>query len=394
MAKAKKRSDGRYQKSFKYQGQRIFVYGRTKKELADNEAKKRKKLEAEEIAKVERLRAEEAARMAEIERLVQERENPTLNSYYEYFTEVRSKTVKESTIRAQSFQYRAASSVVLADGKTLGECRIKDITARDMQTVQIALASTPRTTETVNNIMNHMKHVFNAAIRDDTIEKNPCKCIVNLRRTEKPAGETIHRALTEDETTAFLKAAKERNSFYYNLLAFMLNSGMRVGEASALTIDDIDTKAGVIHVTKTVTREKGGAYVLGETPKTDAGRRDIKLSPELAKLLNEQRKQNYRFFGLQELKTIFTNTEGGILRDYCVDREMERCCKVAEIERITSHALRDTFATRFIEQYPDRIKELSKILGHSDIGITFKKYIHPTEEREREAMNNFSIKLA
>ena len=371
MAKGKK-AGGRKVRTFTYEGKRYYIYGRTNKELNEKEYQKR----------------------AELEAGVLERVNPTLNKYYEHFTEVRRGSVRESTIRAQSFQFAAASDVVI-DGnkKKLGELQIRDINSKDMQHVQMALAASGRTTETVNNIMAHMKHVFNAAIRDETIERNPCACIKNLKRIEKPARDTIHRALSQEETKRFFDAARNRNSYYLNVFELMLRTGMRVGEIGALTAFDIDEKAGVIHVRRTITRGEGNTYIIGDSPKTESGRRDIPLNPDILEAIRKQQNLNRLIFSGCTPETLFTSPEGSLLRDYSVDREIQRCCNAAEIERVTSHAFRATFATRFIEQRPGDYKALSEILGHSDISISLNLYTHVMEEVKKKAMRNISIKI-
>ena len=184
MAKQKKRGDGRISKSFRFNGKRYYVYGRTALELAQAEHEKR----------------------IQLEQATEDRENPTLNAYYKRFTEHRRKKVKEATIRCQSFQFQNCTDVeVEKGGRTLGEMRIQDIKPFDIQKVQAELEKSERTTETVNNCMAHLSHVFNAAVRDETITRNPCKCIERVKRTEAPARETIHRALTEQETQAFFE---------------------------------------------------------------------------------------------------------------------------------------------------------------------------------------------
>ena len=372
MARKKKRADGNMVRTFTYEGKRYYIYGKTNKELTEKEMQKRAELESGE----------------------QERVNPTLNKYYEHFTEVRRGSVRESTIRCQRYQFEDAARVVIdGNNKTLGELQIRDITPKDMQHVQIILAESERTTETVNNIMAHMKHVFNAAVRDETIDRNPCACIVNLKRKEKPARETIHRALTQEETEKFFKAARERNSFYYNLFSVMIRTGMRVGEVGALTVFDVDEAAGVIHVRRTITRDDASAYVIGDAAKTESGRRDIPVSGDVLEAIRKQRNINRLCFGSNLSETIFTSPEGALLRDYTVDREMARCCKAAGIDRVTSHAFRATFATRFVEQRPEDYKALSAILGHKDISITLNLYTHVMEERKKAAMDNVIIKL-
>lgn len=371
MARQKKRADSRLQRSFIYDGKRYYVYGRTAQELNEKEAQKRRELEEN----------------------TQERENPTLFVYYERFTQHRRGKIKEATIRIQAYQFRDCADVSIdANGKTLGNTQIRDIKPYDIQHVQQVLSQTSRTTETVNNCMDHLSHVFNAAVKDETIDRNPCRCLERIKRTEKPARETIHRALTEEETKAFFAEAKD--SYYYNAFVVMIKTGIRIGELGALGVTDVDTKNRTIHITKTITRDEVGGYLIGSTPKTDAGNREIPgVDPEAIACVQDQRRLNRDIFGGRIEKTIFRSPEGALLREYTVNREIKRICKRAGIERFTCHAFRATFATRFIEQRPQDYKVLSEILGHSNTKITLDLYTHVMKDKKVTAMNDIYIAL-
>lgn len=353
----------RLKSSFIFQGKRYYVQGRTSQELKENEHKKR-------------LMVEQGAL---------DRENPTLNKYYERFTDLRRSKVKESTIHCQSFQFRNCADITIGKtGRTLGEMRMQEIKPYDIQTVQAALEKSKRSTETVNNCMAHLSHVFNAAVRDETITRNPCKCIERVKRTEPPARETIHRALTIEETKAFFEAAKD--SYYINAFRLMHQTGIRVGEMAAICAFDVD-KDMTLHINKTVTRDEIGAYSVGNTPKTDAGNRDIPLTQQALETINAQKKNNKMIFGNKVFNTIFRSPEGALLREYQVNREIKRICKEAGIDKFTCHAFRATFSTRFIEQRPQDYKVLSEILGHSNIKITLNLYTHVMKESKITAMN-------
>ena len=367
--KRPKRDDGRLQHNFMYNGKRYFVYGRTEEELKQNEMEKRQQLRDGSF----------------------DRSNPTLNDYYKQFTENRRRKVKESTIRCQSFQFRNCADVVIdKNGRTLGEMRIRDIKPHDLQRVQSELESSGRKTETVNNCMAHLSHVFNAAARDETIDRNPCK-VDPLRRTEAPARDTIHRALSEDETRKFFQAARDRQSYYLNAFTLMIQTGIRVGELAAINAFDVNSKNKMLKISKTVTKDEVGAYVIGDTPKTDAGNREIPLTEQALEAITAQRELNRMFFGSVIHPTIFRSPEGALLREYQVNREIGRICKAAGIEKITCHAFRATFATRFIEQRPQDYKALSEILGHSNIKITLNLYTHVMKERKVSAMESIRI---
>ena len=369
MAKLKKRQDGRLCRTFRYNGKKHFVYGHTVQELAQAEYDLRTKLE----------------------KGTEDRENPTLNEYYKRFTDNRRSKVKESTIRCQAYQFKNCADIPVDNtGLKLGEMRIQDIKPYDIQTVQAGLEKTDRTTETVNNCMAHLSHVFNAAVRDETIDRNPCKCIERVKRTEKPARDTIHRALSEKETQAFFEAAK--GSYYENMFKLMIQTGIRVGEMAAISLFDVDDKKMMLHINKTVTRDEIGAYGVGSTPKTDAGNRDIPLTDQALKSIEAQKTLNKQIFGNVSYSTIFRSAEGALLREYQVNREIKRICKKIGIEKFTCHALRATFATRFIEQRPQDYKVLSEILGHSNIKITLNLYTHVMKESKVAAMQ--AVKFA
>lgn len=369
MAK-QKRYNGYLRRTFSYNDKRYYVYGKTREELSENENKKRQELITGEI----------------------NRHNPTLLAYYEYFTELRRKEVRESTIRGQKSQFKTLSSVILDNSRTFGEIRLKDITRRDIESVRQILLDNGKTAENINIIIAHLNHVLHCAVLDDTIDKNPCKAIKQLKRIERPARETKHRALTQQETTDFFKVAESRNSYYINAMRFMALTGMRIGEIGALYLTDIDRKNGFIHVRRTVMRNETGGYTIGENAKTKSGQRDIPLTDDIIACIRQQEQLNRVIHGFDKTGLLFRSAENDILKEYAVNREIKRICTAAGIEKFTCHALRATFATRFIEQRPQDYKILSEILGHNDVGITLNLYTHVMAENKIKAMQEVSIK--
>lgn len=367
------RSDGRVNKSFRFEGKLYTVTGKN-----EDEALQKKK---------ERLDSLKAG--------LERRNNPTVNQYYDdVFTPNRREKVQESTIRSQGCQFRDAAAVTI-EGTSLsfGELKMRDVKARDVQEVQRALRESGRTTETVNNILAHVSHVFNRAVLDRTITWNPCKAVDRLQRIEPKCKDTKHRALSEAETTFFFKALE--GSYYENICKLMIQTGLRVGEVGALNIGDFDTREGVIHVTKTVARREDGRYFISPTPKTASGFRDVPLTEASKQIFKNQLQINQAFngtFGFN--KPLFLSFTGDYLREYYVNREIKRICERTGIEHFTTHAFRATFATRFIEQRPEDYKVLSEILGHADISITLNLYAaHKSKQKQIDAMNNIIIAM-
>lgn len=361
-----KRSDGRWQSKFTYNGKQYTVYASKKGDISDAVTKKKEELKSGKL----------------------EHDNPALDKYYEIFSEYHRTKVRSATIRSQTMQYNACANVMVS-GTRLGDMRIRDIKPKDIRQVQRALADSGKSTRTVNDYMSHLSQVFKEAVKDETVDRNPCLSVAPLKRTELPARETKHRALTKAEAMSFLEAAE--GSYYYNAFRFMLCTGMRIGEVAALSRSDITKK--YIRVDKTITRDENGAYIIGAFPKTDAGRRNIPMTNTISEVIKAQKRHNTEWFGLSfdNNALLFPGAEGGIMRDYSIDREIKRITTKLGMEYFTCHALRATFATRWIEQKPEDFKVLSEILGHADIKITLNLYTHVTEEKKTEVMDKISF---
>jgi integrase len=68
----------------------------------------------------------------------------------------------------------------------------------------------------------------------------------------------------------------------------------------------------------------------------------------------------------------------------------EWAVKEAGIEDFTYHDIRHTFATLFLEEYPDKIEILRDIMGHSSSYMT-RRYAHITERARHTAMAGFAV---
>ena len=284
---------GYYRKTFTFNNKRYEVKAQTKEEL---EEKIRKKKE-------------------ELEKGQQDLYNPTLNAYYKLFTSVRRSQVTECTLRSQKHQYELVAGVIMANDYSFGEMRIKDITRRDIEYTRQALLDQGKTPANLNICFKHLNHVFNNAVLDDTLIKNPCKALKQLKVNSAPIGNTKHRGLSEEETRRFFEVAEERNSYYINTFKLMIKTGMRLGEVCALYKTDFDKAKGFIHVRRTITRDEVGGYIVGDNTKTVKGNRDIPLTSDLIQIVKDQEELNRMIFGFDWSGLLFKSDDCGILRE-------------------------------------------------------------------------------
>ncbi len=366
---AKKRADGRLRTSFMHDGRRIYVYGYSKAELKQKEIQKRQELEAGKQA----------------------HDNPTMDVFYETFTDQRRASVRESTIRTQKALYNICSNIkVQGTGKPFGEVRIQDVTPADIKHVQATMINEDRHSRTINQAMAHLRHVFNTALRLELIDRDPTRVISSVKRTEPTARDGIHRGLSQDEIQRFFEVAK--TDFYYNHFKLMLLSGMRAGELAALTPADIDFHNKVLHIRKTVSVDEVGRAIIGDT-KTASSCRDIPLTDQMIECIRSQMQVNNIIqFGSPD-QPIFLSVEGHLLKAAVMNQTIERLCKKADIPRFSCHCFRHSFATVFIARQPESYKTLSGLLGHSDTALTLNLYAHLEESAKREAMGKMEIAL-
>lgn len=359
--KRKKGKDGRYQRTFTYNNRRYYVRATSLSEL------NRKFREKKDEIILKR----------------KEKQNPTFETFFEKWLDDRRGYVKESTLRSEQCHYNSISKIKV-DGKKIKDFRLSEIRPDDIRVVQKHLLEQKKNrTQTVNDKIMFLSHIFHDAIREQYIDYNPCHAVKPLRKIEKPARETIHRALTLEETDIFFKAAQK--DVYYPIFCFAISTGLRIGEIGALKYSDIYD--GAIHCERTLTRGEFGGYYIGTETKTWHGKRVIPLNETIKKIIDLQRKSN---IVLDEDDRIFKAPKGGLLMATPIDRHIKKICEETGIEHFGTHAFRDTFATRAIESGVEP-RTLQELLGHADYAITMNLYVHVTNPTLQSAMNRINI---
>lgn len=367
--KKKKRADGRYQKSFRVNGKKYFVYATSPAELEEKVFNKRK----------------------EIESGIEKHNNPTVNEFFSSWIDASRLTLKECTIYNKVGAFNKFKDIKIPPlNICFGEFKINEVKPEDIRALQRLLINKNEHTQTINYKIGLVSSMFNAAIREQIISFNPCTPVLSLKRDEERARDTFHRALTKEETRAFIEEAEKRNSYYLNVFKLALLTGMRMGEIGALLPGDIQN--GVIRIEKTITRTEGGGYMIGNSAKTEKGRRSIPINEEIAAVLKDQKRINKILDGdITNINApLFRSPRRGLQNTSNIDAEITRICEAIGIKRFTAHAFRATFATRMIEQgvNPRTVQEL---LGHADFGMTMDLYTHVMDETKKEAMQALDL---
>jgi len=362
----RKKPGGGYEYRFTMRGRRYSVYGKSVRECTEKAERRRREIEAGIN------RAGKAL---------------TLDEYFLRWESARTGSVRDSTLRTERYIYRIAADVEADGAPRLGALSLDEISRQHLVLVQTGLRRA-YSISTINRCMSVIKAILESALEERLILWNPSKGLRMLKDTKKPPRETIHRALTPEETQAFFYAAEQRGSWYLPLYRFLLNTGCRFGEAGALLPGDI--REDSICIRRTLTKSLDGKLIIGSDAKTGHSARMIPARRAALAAIREQRDKNTRCFGDEEDKPIFRAPRGGLLGARCVKKDIDQLCEAAGIERFSAHAFRDTFATRAVESGM-QAKTLQEILGHADIGITMNLYAHVMESTKRRQMDAVEV---
>lgn len=167
------------------------------------------------------------------------------------------------------------------------------------------------------------------------------------------------KPLSDSDTRKMLKAP-DRSMYSglrdFCLMVLMLDCGIRIGEAVKLTVNDIDTRLGIINIRA----ENAKTRVFRQLP---VSQKTSKLLLELIKMAQDN-----------DTEYVFQSTYGGMVGQHNIIASFEKYGKQAGVKvRCTPHIFRHTFSTNFVRSGGD-IFTLQKMLGHSTL-VMCRKYI-------------------
>lgn len=176
---------------------------------------------------------------------------------------------------------------------------------------------------------------------------------------------------SKDEQDALVRVFATKKRFGYAAAWLMLETGMRVGEALALSWDDVQWNRRAIGINKTIIRIANRNQMLVQKgAKSFTSNRVIPLSTRAYQILEELHEGCKDPCGY-----IFSVGYGELLTYEALRYQVKMACKDANVPYLGMHVFRHTFATNCYNRGCD-VKILSKLLGHADVTVTYNVYIH------------------
>ncbi len=236
---------------------------------------------------------------------------------------------------------------------------------------------------TIHTRMNYVRKVFKAAAADQIIAHDPCDG-VSLPATARRAASM--RVPTTEDVGRLLRGAGEDFQSFVALCAF---AGLRLGEAAALQLDDVDFPRRLLHVRRQVQRLGGGEVEL-RAPKYGSAR-NVPLSDGLTAMLAQHVGRRDLRAGVDGSAFIFATPAGTPPHQNTVGHQWRRTLGAAGLTDIKLHDLRHFYASGLIHDGCD-VVTVQNALGHAKPTTTLNTYAHlwPTAE---DRTRNSSAKL-
>lgn len=245
--------------------------------------------------------------------------------------------------------------------------KLSEIAANDVARLVAEMQRAGYSGWTISGALATLSGLMRKAKRDGLIAANP---VGELERDERPKIESREkRALTEAEMAKLLAAAGR----FRPLVAVGLFAGLRLGEGLGLVWNDVDFERGFLRIRYQLDRDRRRAPL-----KTSESRRDVVLTPQLAKVLREHRMAS-RFKDGDDF--VFPAPDGRGRDHRSSSRGVERAVARAGLgDGISSHVFRHTFASLLIVALRLDPVSVSRQLGHRNITITLNTYSHLFEQ--------------
>lgn len=262
--------------------------------------------------------------------------------------------------------------------------------------------------QTINAILDTVIGFYNYLLLHDGFENNLSEKLVKFvkspgknyrsflngiadKKREKrymlhlPVPQSRIKVVTKEDVHTLMKAANNIRDYF--LLYLLFETGMRIGEALSLWLEDIEISDCTISI-----HDRGEVENLAEI-KTVSSPRKLDCTQELMEVFTEY----VCFFHTEGIKTnhVFIKMMGenaGKAMDYIDADNLFRKLRKKTGIHITAHMFRHTSLS--ILNSAGWEPELLRIrAGHKNIYTTLNTYVHPSDDEISEAFKNVSDKL-
>ena len=282
----------------------------------------------------------------------------TFNELFKEYCLLYKNTLSEKTYQTKIYYYNKHFK------EKYGNYIITNFKFRDAQLFVNELLEKNLKPKTVKNIVNDFKVLFNYAIKNEYVNKNPFAYVEIPRFDNK-----IYFNFTEEEIKRFIKTALNYpNQKFRGIFTFLLH-GRRLNEVLSLTWENIDFENEIYLIPPQINKAKR------------------LMSYQMTSLLKDVLKRQKILNQIECSNSSYVFPSSVTCRKIKdIRKQFKKLLALAKIDKkMRIHDIRHLVASYSINYLGLSVEEVSYTLGHTSIEIT-QRYINPRAEISKKVV--------
>jgi len=210
------------------------------------------------------------------------------------------------------------------------------------------------------------------ATRHDALPHNPVKDLGRIKSRPKVAPRALTVAQLRQLRAALSYDDRAIARDVHDLVAFLMATGLRIGEACGLAWDAVDLDVGTIEVRAAAVRVRGKGLVVKST-KSDAGRRTLMLPLWCTQMMRDRAQCLDPRNPESGSRPVFPAPLGGWRDPSNTQADLRDAFVAAGFDWVTTHAFRKTVAT-LMDHAGLSSRAAADQLGHANTSMTTDVY--------------------
>lgn len=304
----------------------------------------------------------------------------TVKELYEEWLVIRKMEVKPSTLQTQM-------GIMNGFIKNFGNEKLTRIKSAALQTYLLA----KDWSHGYRNLVKvYLSSLFDYAKTVGYLVDNPMDRVVlpKYKVTQEEIELKREHYLSRQQIRLYLNILDKegKNPIFNILVEFLYLTGLRIGEAQALTWSDIDFETRILMVRHTVQRANKKSDYRITTPKTIHSYRKVYFNSRVVELLYELKCLTSV---VSDKDLVFTNGRGDFFGLDAFNLYIQRYFDNQKIGKpdnfkLTSHVFRHSHVS-LLAELGFHVREIMERVGHSDEKTTIQIYTHVTEKMKQNS---------